>query len=86
MPEVNWISSRSLGRTSADRAIEHVIRQAVAQREKCIEADRRLRHLAADDDDMVQQRQRATRERMVESGLGRAQERKKIDVQESDRR
>ena len=58
----------------ADTAIEHVIRQAVAQREKCIEADRRRRHLAADDHDMMQQRQRATRERMVESGLGRAQE------------
>ena len=42
--------------------------------------------VAADHDHMVQQRQRAAGQRVVDRGLGRAQERQEVDVRESGRR
>ena len=64
-------------------AIECVIRHSARERQECVEADRRLRNLASNHDDTVQQRQGAAGKRLVNGGLGGAQKRKEIDVQET---
>ncbi len=63
--------------------IELAIADACAERQEIVPAPAGGRNLVADDDHVLQERQGRARQHAVDRGLGGAQEREKIDIEEA---
>ena len=63
--------------------IERAVRHALAQRKDVLEALACGRDLVSEHDQVAQQRQGVARQRAVDGGLGRAQERQKVDAEKA---